>query len=181
MPVGLAGVFLAFSITAPFTASIGEILAFPDRRFVLDTVDDIAVGGISFAAMRRCSDDQHRGFANRHPPRTMTGKSRFQSPFRSGFLQDGGHHFAGHAFVGFVFEISHLSSMAVITGFAAKQHYGARSRVMRSCQHSRHINRLRRKPALIIPRCWGERGGGCHWHVIETGCRQTRPARQTGI
>src|SRR5882757_2851313 len=84
----ISGDGMAITVIAPFMGAVGEILAFPDRDFVLDPVDDIPVGSICFAAMGGSGDHHNGRFTNSYFPHPVLGDGYVQVPFLFCFLQD---------------------------------------------------------------------------------------------
>src|SRR6202034_4282769 len=70
---------LTIAIVPPFLRPIPIILALPDRRLMLDAVNNMPVGRISLTAVGRSRDDHHRRFPNLHAADPMLS-DRYAKP-----------------------------------------------------------------------------------------------------
>ena len=92
----------------PFLAAVGPGLAFPDRRNLLERVDEPAAGFKSLAAVWAAHGDDHADFAQVEMANSVDDGDIDDRPSLTSFLLDLGQLFHSHFGIGLIIERERL-------------------------------------------------------------------------
>src|ERR1700685_4419253 len=118
------------------------MLALPDRRLLLDPVDDMTVGDISLAAVGRSRDDHYRRLPDFHPTDPMLSYRDGQIPPLPRLGQDLRDHLLRQRHMRLIFQKSNLFPLIAFPHLATEQYYRPGGRMMPPSQQSHQVDRL---------------------------------------
>jgi hypothetical protein len=149
----ISGNGMTITIVAPFLRAICIMLAFPDRGFMFDPIDDIPVRGIGFTAMGRSRDHNDSGIPYGDFADAVLRDGDMKLPFPAGFLQYLFYELCSKGDIGFVLEKIYGKPLVAVANFPAEEDDGPCTGMMGACQQANEIQRFGGDMTNL--RCWG--------------------------
>jgi len=133
------------------------MLTLPDRRLLLDPVNNMTIRYIRFAAVSRCRNDHNRGLPDLHPADPMLSDRNPQAPSLPCLSQDLRDHFFRHRHMRLIFQKSNCPPFIALPHIATEQYYRPGGRMMSPRKKPDQVDRLILYARSIpsIPHCWG--------------------------
>src|SRR5690606_12222971 len=88
----VAGYFLAIAISTPFVGPICKVFTFPNRNFMLYSIDNVPVSFISFFTVRSSRYYHYGSLSHSNFSGSVLRYSNVKRPFFSGIRNDLPHH-----------------------------------------------------------------------------------------